>query len=86
MAKIIFWTPPEGWVEQTGALATFKAPCDSTGITDFVIQNYEAGPSPYRLTSACGQGFTFISGALVMVLLDRETRLAYVVNAGGGTA
>ena len=81
MAKTIFWTPPAGWIEQTSALATFKAPCDSTGVTDFVIQNYEAGPALYKLGSACGQGFTFISGALVSVMLDCETHVAYVVNA-----
>lgn len=84
MARII-WTPPEGWVEETGARLSFRAPCDCVAADALVI-----GENTYTFLSAMGTqvsalGDAFVSGALVEAVLDCENGTAYIVNADGTT-
>ena len=80
MADIV-WTPPDGWVEQTGAHVTFSAPCDCTNAGNLVI-----GSNTYSIVDALGLastgiGGSFASGAIVDVILNCETNKAYIQNS-----
>ena len=80
MANII-WTPPSGWIEETGAHVSFKAPCDCSAAGNLVI-----GSHSYSIVDALGKvitgtGGTFASGAVLDFILDCENSKAYLQNA-----
>ena len=83
MANII-WTPPSGWVEETGAHVSFKAPCDCKVAGSLVI-----GSNSYSIVDALGNvitgtGGAFASGAVLDFILDCENSKAYLQNAATG--
>lgn len=80
MANII-WTPHSGWVEETGAHVSFKAPCDCAVAGSLVI-----GSNSYSIVDALGKvitgtGGAFASGAVLDFILDCENSKAYLQNA-----
>lgn len=79
MANII-WTPPDGWVEESGAHVSFKAPCDCSAAGNLVI-----GSNSYSIVDAIGGTLTgssgvFVSGAVLDFILDCENLKAYLQN------
>ena len=79
MANII-WTPPDGWVEESGAHVSFKAPCDCSAAGNLVI-----GSNSYSIVDAIGGKLTgssgvFVSGAVLDFILDCENLKAYLQN------
>lgn len=84
MARIR-WTPPAGWVAETGARLSFRAPCDCVTADELLIKG-----KLYTFRSAMGTqvselGDAFVEGALVEAVLDCENGTAYIVNADGTT-
>lgn len=80
MANII-WTPPDGWVEESGAHVSFKAPCDCSAAGNLVI-----GSNSYSIVDAIGGTLTgasgvFVSGAVLNFILDCENSKAYLQNS-----
>lgn len=80
MANII-WTPPEGWVEESGAHVSFKSPCDCSAAGNLVI-----GSKSYSIVDAMGRTITgvggaFVSGAILDFILDCENLKAYLQNS-----
>lgn len=79
MANII-WTPPEGWVEETGAHVSFRAPCSCVDAGKLVI-----GENEYDIVNAVGEtvtgvGGAFASGAILDFILDCDSLNAYLQN------
>lgn len=80
MANII-WTPPDGWVEESGAHVSFKAPCDCSAAGNLVI-----GSNSYSIVDAIGGTLigasgVFVSGAVLDFILDCENSKAYLQNS-----
>lgn len=79
----IMWTPPAGWVEETGASIRFTAPCacSETGSSIIIGSNvynfYLANGSPVGNNSGL-----FMKGAIVEAILDCETKRAYLNTPG----
>ena len=78
----IVWTPPPGWVEETGASIRFTAPCDCSQADSLVI-----GSNTYSFVDAVGNAInkrtgSFAQGAVLEVLLDCENKRAYLNTSG----
>lgn len=73
-------TLPSGSSVCDGKQVTFKAPCDSKGVTDIIINGV-----PYSLVDAMGEsvstGNSYKSGVMVSVILDTTGKKAYIQNA-----
>ena len=80
MANIV-WTAPDGWVEETGAHVSFKAPCDCINAGNLVIGNNTYAIVDAMNDTATGKGTAFVSGAIVEVILDCQTNKAYIQNS-----
>ena len=82
----IVWAPPDGWTEETGAHVSFKSPFDSVFSGKLQISSNE-----YAIVDACGEtangkSGAFVSGAVVDLILDCESKKAYLQNSAvGGT-
>ena len=78
----IIWTPPPGWIEETGASIRFKAPCSCADADSIVIGN-----NTYSFVDAAGNAIntrpgSFASGAVVEALLDTSGKKAYLNTPG----
>ena len=82
----IVWAPPDGWAEETGAHVSFKSPFDSV-----FSGKLQIGSNEYAIVDACGEtangkSGAFVSGAVVDLILDCESKKAYLQNSAvGGT-
>ena len=82
----IVWAPPDGWAEETGAHVSFKSPFDS-----IFSGKLQIGSNEYAIVDACGEtangkSGAFVSGAVVDLILDCESKKAYLQNSAvGGT-
>lgn len=83
MANIV-WTPPDGWIERTGARVQFLAPCACSEADSLIIKGIT-----YTFKNAAGVavnqiGNAFVPGAMVEAILNLEdgAREAYLVNEG----
>lgn len=78
----IIWTPPPGWIEETGASIRFKTPCSCADADSIVIGN-----NTYSFVDAAGNAIntrpgSFASGAVVEALLDTSGKKAYLNTPG----
>ena len=78
----IIWTPPPGWIEETGASIRFKTPCSCADADSIIIGN-----NTYSFVDAAGNAIntrpgSFASGAVVEALLDAENKKA-ILNTPG---
>lgn len=79
----IQWTPPAGWVEETGAHVLMLAPCDCTATSTLVI-----GANAYTIVDGMGASFStrggvFATGALLEFVLDVDAKKAYLLSQAG---
>lgn len=84
MANIMY-TPPDGWVEKTGATIAFKAPCGCTEAT--AIQIGTDG-NIYSFVDSNGDvltGTRFKKGELVEAILNVEELRAYICTETANT-
>lgn len=67
-----------------GKHVTFRAPCDSTGITGIVINHdtYEL-KDMYNNDIGNSNSMAFKAGAMVYVILDATNHVAYLQNSSG---
>lgn len=67
-----------------GKHVTFRAPCDSTGVTGVVI-NYDtyALKDMYNNDISSSNNTAFKEGAMVYVILDATNHVAYLQNSSG---
>lgn len=79
----IQWTPPAGWVEETGAHVLMLAPCNCTATPTLVI-----GANAYTIVDGMGASFStrggvFATGALLEFVLDVDSKKAYLLSQAG---
>lgn len=79
----IQWTPPAGWVEETGAHVLMLAPCDCTATSTLLI-----GANAYTIVDGMGASFStrggvFATGALLEFVLDVDAKKAYLLSQAG---
>jgi hypothetical protein len=76
-------TPPNNFI-MDGKHVTFKAPCDSIGVTSVFInddpQEYKLVDSRGKLMAEVTDTMLFKEGAMVHIVLDVSNHLAYVQN------
>ena len=77
----ITWTPPNGWVEETGTHVSFKAPCDSADAQELVINNHQYTIVDAYGNTVAGVESAFVNNAIVEFVLDYENLKAYIQNA-----
>lgn len=78
----IAWTPPPGWIEETGASIRFTAPCACSEADSIII-----GTNTYSFVDAVGNAIntrpgSFAPGAVVEALLDTSGKKAYLNTPG----
>jgi hypothetical protein len=77
------YTPPDGWVEKTGATIAFKAPCGCTEATAIQI-----GGNTHSFVDSNGDvltGTRFKKGELVEAILNVEELQAYICTETANT-
>ena len=82
----IQWTPPTGWVEETGAHVLMLTPCDGTATSTLTI-----GANAYTIVDGMGASFSmragvFAAGALLEFVLDVNAKKAYLLSQAGLSA
>lgn len=82
----IKWTPPAGWVEETGAHVLMLTPCDGTATSTLTI-----GANSYTIVDGMGASFSmragvFAAGALLEFVLDVNAKKAYLLSQAGLSA
>lgn len=82
--SILKVTLPESTSAKDGLHVTFKAPCNSAGITKLRINNddYEL-QNVYGESISEGDNLIFKQGAMVYVILDYNNHIAFLQNTGG---
>lgn len=77
-------TLPESTSVNNGLHVTFKAPCDSTGVTKLNINNTDYQlRNVYGAPISEGANLIFKQGAMVYVIVDADNNIAFLQNVGG---